>query len=142
MERQRRQNHGQQRKRSRCVKLERNWGTIRGHDTVLVKWKILIRPKVVAFSVVYYSVQRIDENGYSDLVLFQNAAGYGHPFTMKACWRILKNHEAWTEVEMPSYQQPDEHEIYDGYLTEKEQQLLLDEETLRETLEEEAKAEK
>nr|GEW25764.1 hypothetical protein [Tanacetum cinerariifolium] len=37
----------------------------------------------------------------------------------------------------------DEHEIYDRYLTEKEQQqLLLDEETLRETLEEEANPEK
>ncbi|GJY43977.1 hypothetical protein Tco_0432190 [Tanacetum coccineum] len=42
----------------------------------------------------------------------------------------------------------DEHEIddeylTDGYLTEKEQQqLLLDEETLRETLEEQARAEK
>ncbi|GKC16986.1 hypothetical protein Tco_1013768 [Tanacetum coccineum] len=42
----------------------------------------------------------------------------------------------------------DEHEIgdeylTDGYLTEKEQQqLLLDEESLRETLEEEARAEK
>ncbi|GKG20091.1 hypothetical protein Tco_0379892, partial [Tanacetum coccineum] len=33
----------------------------------------------------------------------------------------------------------DEHEICDGYLNEKEQQqLLLDEEALRETLEEEA----
>ncbi|GJY35180.1 hypothetical protein Tco_0420558 [Tanacetum coccineum] len=37
----------------------------------------------------------------------------------------------------------DEHEICDGYLTEKEQQqLLVDEEALRETLEEEAKAKK
>ncbi|GKC08157.1 hypothetical protein Tco_0999767 [Tanacetum coccineum] len=36
------------------------------------------------------SVQRMDENGSSDLVLFQNAlaefeTGYGHPFTMEAC---------------------------------------------------------
>ncbi|GKD19546.1 hypothetical protein Tco_1208704 [Tanacetum coccineum] len=37
----------------------------------------------------------------------------------------------------------DEHEIYDGYLTEKkQQQLLLDEEALRETLEKEAGAAK
>ncbi|GJY44909.1 hypothetical protein Tco_0433122 [Tanacetum coccineum] len=126
------------------------------------------------------SVQQMDENGSSDLVLFQNAlaefeTGYGHPFTMETCWRILKNHEAWTEVEMPSFNQrpmdkkttqsnpptpekplmppissfptieksADEHEICDGYLNEKEQQqLLLDEEALRETLEEEARAEK
>ncbi|GKB56586.1 hypothetical protein Tco_0912772 [Tanacetum coccineum] len=36
----------------------------------------------------------------------------------------------------------DEHEIGDEYLTKKEKQLLLDEETLRETLEEEARAKK
>ncbi|GKA85741.1 hypothetical protein Tco_0807395 [Tanacetum coccineum] len=53
-------------------------------------------------------VQRMDENGSSDLVLFQNAlaefeTGYGHPFTMKACWRILKNHAALTEIEVPSF---------------------------------------
>ncbi|GJR86756.1 hypothetical protein Tco_0210767 [Tanacetum coccineum] len=37
----------------------------------------------------------------------------------------------------------DEHEICDGYFTKKEQhQLLLDEEALRETLEEEARAKK
>ncbi|GJX57411.1 UBN2 domain-containing protein [Tanacetum coccineum] len=84
-------------------------GTIRGYDTVVVKWKNLIRPKVDAFSVVYDSVQRMDENRSSDLVLFQNVlaefqTGYGHPFTMEACWRILKNHAAWTEIEVPTYQ--------------------------------------
>ncbi|GJR38792.1 hypothetical protein Tco_1214476 [Tanacetum coccineum] len=122
----------------------------------------------------------MDENGPSDLVLFQNAlaefeTGYGHLFTMEACWRILKNYEAWTEVEMPSFNQrpidkkttqsnpptpekslmppissfptieesADEHETCDEYLIEKEQrQLLLDEEALRETLEEEARAKK
>ncbi|GJZ48151.1 hypothetical protein Tco_0601983 [Tanacetum coccineum] len=81
------------------------------------------------------SVQRMDENGSSGLVLFQNVlaefeTGYIHPFTMEACWRILKNHEAWTEVEMPSFNQ------------RQQQQLLLDEEALRETLEEEVSAEK
>ncbi|GKC06646.1 hypothetical protein Tco_0998256 [Tanacetum coccineum] len=55
------------------------------------------------------SVQRMDENGSSDLVLFQNAlaefqTGCGPPFTVEACWRILKNHAAWTEIEMPTYQ--------------------------------------
>ncbi|GJW28761.1 hypothetical protein Tco_0045636 [Tanacetum coccineum] len=47
-------------------------GTIREYDAIVSKWKILIRPKVAAFSVVYDSVQRRDENGSSDLVLFQN----------------------------------------------------------------------
>ncbi|GKE94894.1 hypothetical protein Tco_1579749, partial [Tanacetum coccineum] len=46
-----------------------NWGegTIREYHTIVAKWKHLIRPKVVAFSV------RMDESGSSNLVLFQNA---------------------------------------------------------------------
>nr|GEV55646.1 hypothetical protein [Tanacetum cinerariifolium] len=65
-------------------------GTVRGYDAIISKWKNLIRLKVDAFSVVYVGVQRMDENGSSDLVLFQNALAeyqtrYGHPFTMEAC---------------------------------------------------------
>ena len=64
--------------------------SIRKYDTVVVKWKNSIRPKVAAFSVVYDSVQWMDESGSSNFVLFQNALtefenGYGHPFTMEAC---------------------------------------------------------
>nr|GEV39823.1 hypothetical protein [Tanacetum cinerariifolium] len=85
-------------------------GNIREYDAIVSIWKILIRPKVAAFSVVYDSVQQMDENGSSNLVLFQNALAefqtvYGHPFTMVACWRILKNHPTWTETEVPTYQQ-------------------------------------
>ncbi|GJY18184.1 hypothetical protein Tco_0389675 [Tanacetum coccineum] len=65
-------------------------GTIRGYDAIVSKWKNSILSKVAAFSVVYDGVQRMDENGSSDLVLFQNTLSeyqtrYGHPFTMKAC---------------------------------------------------------
>ncbi|GKC63525.1 hypothetical protein Tco_1096123 [Tanacetum coccineum] len=85
-------------------------GTIREYDAIVSKWKNSIRPKVAVFSVVYDGVQRMDENRSSDLVLFQNALAefqtvYGHPFTMVACWRILKNHPAWTEIEVSTYQQ-------------------------------------
>ncbi|GJX85695.1 hypothetical protein Tco_0336469 [Tanacetum coccineum] len=63
-------------------------GTIREYDAIVSKWKNSIRPKVAAFSVVYDGVQRMNENGYSDLVLFQNALAefqtvYGHPFTIR-----------------------------------------------------------
>ncbi|GKE81232.1 hypothetical protein Tco_1551232 [Tanacetum coccineum] len=112
-------------------------GTVRGYDAIVSKWKNSIHPKVAYFSVVYDSVRQMDENGSSDFVLFQNAlaefqTGYEQPFTMEACWRILKN-----------IQHADEHEIC-PYLTEKEyqQQLLLDEAAFKEHLEEEAKAEK
>ncbi|GJV08266.1 hypothetical protein Tco_1345922 [Tanacetum coccineum] len=47
--------------------------TIRGYDTIVAKWKHSIRPKIVAFSVVYDGVQRMDDSGSSNLVLFQNA---------------------------------------------------------------------
>nr|GEX01626.1 RNA-directed DNA polymerase, eukaryota, reverse transcriptase zinc-binding domain protein [Tanacetum cinerariifolium] len=68
-------------------------------------------------------------NGSSDLVLFQNAlaefqTGYEQPFTMKACWRILKDHPAWSEVEVPTYQRQEEAKaekerpIYDKELEE------------------------
>nr|GFA28316.1 hypothetical protein [Tanacetum cinerariifolium]GFA28810.1 hypothetical protein [Tanacetum cinerariifolium] len=84
-------------------------GTVRGYDAIVSKWKNSIRLIVAAFSVVYDGVQRMDENGSSDLVLFQNVLAeyqtrYGHPFTMEACWRILKNHPALSEVKVPTYQ--------------------------------------
>ncbi|GJZ74420.1 hypothetical protein Tco_0638566 [Tanacetum coccineum] len=89
---------------------------IRGYDTIVTKWKHSIRPKIVAFSVVYDSVQRMDESGSSNLALFQKALAefetqYGHPFTIEACWRILKNHAAWTEIEMPLFNQRRNNEV-------------------------------
>ncbi|GKA39593.1 hypothetical protein Tco_0732144 [Tanacetum coccineum] len=36
---------------------------------------------------------------------------YGHPFTMEACWRILKNHIACTENEMPSFNQRHNNDV-------------------------------
>ncbi|GJZ12334.1 hypothetical protein Tco_0547564, partial [Tanacetum coccineum] len=66
-----------------------------------------IRPKVAAFSVVYDGVQRMDENWSSDLVLFQNALAefqtvYRRPFTMVACWRILKNSFLGQKLKVPT----------------------------------------
>ncbi|GJV28818.1 hypothetical protein Tco_1385266 [Tanacetum coccineum] len=81
-------------------------GTIRGYDPIVTKWKHSIRPKIAAFSAVYDSVQWMDESESSNLALFQKALAefetqYGHLFTMTACWRILKNHPALSEIEMP-----------------------------------------
>ncbi|GJX36962.1 hypothetical protein Tco_0250265 [Tanacetum coccineum] len=44
-------------------------GTIREYDVIVSKWKNLICLKVVAFSVVYDGVQRIDENMSSNFVV-------------------------------------------------------------------------
>ncbi|GJW39597.1 hypothetical protein Tco_0065442 [Tanacetum coccineum] len=53
--------------------LRKKWGTIQGYDTIVVKWKHSIRPKIVAFIVVYDSVQRMDESGSSNIALFQKS---------------------------------------------------------------------
>ncbi|GJZ26737.1 hypothetical protein Tco_0570990 [Tanacetum coccineum] len=95
---------------------KRNEGTIRGYDTMVVKWKHSIRPKIAAFSVVCDSVQRMDESGSSNLALFQKALAkfetqYGHLFTMEACRRILKNHPAWTVIEMSSFNRRHNSEV-------------------------------
>ncbi|GJU03459.1 hypothetical protein Tco_1113797 [Tanacetum coccineum] len=81
---------------------------IRRYDAVALKWKQSLRPKIAKFSVVYERVKQRDENGSSDLVVFQNALAkyetqYGQAFTLEPCWRILKNCPVWTELEMPSF---------------------------------------
>ncbi|GKD17563.1 hypothetical protein Tco_1206721 [Tanacetum coccineum] len=63
---------------------------IRGYDAIITKWKNSIRPKIVAFSVVYDSVQRIDESGSCDNAVFQKPLGefetqYGYAFILQAC---------------------------------------------------------
>ncbi|GKB74462.1 hypothetical protein Tco_0935874 [Tanacetum coccineum] len=108
-------------------------GTIRGNDAIVSKWKNSILPKVAAFSVVYDGVQRMDENGSSDLVLFQNALAeyqtrYRHPFTMEACWRIWKNHPAWTTIEVPTYQDPAFKENLEEEAKAKKEQAIYDKE--------------
>ncbi|GKC32299.1 hypothetical protein Tco_1039593 [Tanacetum coccineum] len=63
-------------------------GIIRGYDAIVTKWKHSIRPKIVAFSIVYDSVQQMDESGSSNLALFEKALAefetqYLHPFTRR-----------------------------------------------------------
>ncbi|GKF07666.1 hypothetical protein Tco_0041890 [Tanacetum coccineum] len=69
---------------------------IRRYDAIALKWKKLIRYKIVSFTAVYERVKQMDENGSSDLVVFQKALAkyetqYGQAFTLEPCWRILKN---------------------------------------------------
>ncbi|GJY27127.1 hypothetical protein Tco_0401853 [Tanacetum coccineum] len=83
---------------------------IRGHDAIITKWKNSMRLKIATFSVVYDSVQRMDGSGSYNLAMFQKALAklkkqYGHAFTLEACWRILKNHAAWTEIEISLFNQ-------------------------------------
>ncbi|GJS49248.1 hypothetical protein Tco_0599369 [Tanacetum coccineum] len=69
-------------------------GTIRGYDAIVSKWKNSIRPKVACFSVVYDSVRRMDKNGSSDLVLFQNAlANFKRGMDNLSQWRRVGEFE-------------------------------------------------
>ncbi|GKA45689.1 hypothetical protein Tco_0738485, partial [Tanacetum coccineum] len=79
---------------------------IRGLDAIIMKWKRTIRLKIVAFSAVYDNVQRMNENESCNLTVFQKAlveyeTQYEHDFTLKSCGKILKDHAAWREIEMP-----------------------------------------
>ncbi|GJV36215.1 hypothetical protein Tco_1408692 [Tanacetum coccineum] len=81
---------------------------IRRYDVVALKWKQSLRPKIAKFIAVYERAKQRDENGSSDLVVFQNALAeyetqYGQAFTLEPCWKILKNCPVWTELEMPSF---------------------------------------
>ncbi|GJX50458.1 hypothetical protein Tco_0277303 [Tanacetum coccineum] len=81
---------------------------IRRYDAVTLKWKQSFRPKIAKFTAVYGRVKQRDENGSSNLVVFQNALAeyetqYGQAFTLEPCWRILKNCPVWTELEMHSF---------------------------------------
>nr|GEV45680.1 hypothetical protein [Tanacetum cinerariifolium] len=89
---------------------------IRGYDVVIIQWKCTIRPKIAAFSVVYDNVQRMNENESCKLTVFQRALAeyemqYRHDFTLEACWRILKDHVVWTEIEMPLFNPKHNNEV-------------------------------
>nr|GEW05511.1 zinc finger, CCHC-type [Tanacetum cinerariifolium] len=46
---------------------------IRGYDAIMMKWKLTICHKIVAFSVVYDNVKRMNENESYNLNVFQRA---------------------------------------------------------------------
>nr|GEW60458.1 putative reverse transcriptase domain-containing protein [Tanacetum cinerariifolium] len=90
---------------------------IRGYDAIIMKWKRTIRPKIDAFSAVCDNVQRMNENESCNLTVFQKALAeyethYGYNFTLEACWRILKDYAAWTDIEMLLFNQQHNNEFY------------------------------
>nr|GFA30596.1 hypothetical protein [Tanacetum cinerariifolium] len=51
-------------------------GTIPGYDAIVTKWKHSIRPKIIRFSVVYDSVQQMDESGSSNLAFYKKVSEF------------------------------------------------------------------
>nr|GEU39715.1 hypothetical protein [Tanacetum cinerariifolium] len=79
-------------------------GTIRGYDAILgQKLKC--------------------QHTRSQNALAEFQTGYEQPYTMEACWRILKNHPAWSEVEVPTYQRPFKEHLEEEAKAEKERAI-------------------
>nr|GEU41827.1 hypothetical protein [Tanacetum cinerariifolium] len=78
---------------------------------------------VAAFSVVYDSVQWMDKNGSSDLVLFQNALAEFETMDKKTTKSNPPTPEKPPMTLISSFstiaESTDDHEICDGYLIEK-----------------------
>ncbi|GJV44317.1 hypothetical protein Tco_1428853 [Tanacetum coccineum] len=84
--------------------------------------------------------KQIEEDKVRQLVIMNLAVEYDNASIAKD--ELRNAYEKCNDIPQEKQESVYEHEIGDEYLTEKEHQLLLDEETLRETLEEEARAEK
>ncbi|GJW24208.1 glutathione S-transferase T3-like protein [Tanacetum coccineum] len=83
-------------------------GLNRGYDAILKKWKNRVHPRIGAFCTIFDNVQRRNESGSCDLTVYQKvcveyAAEYDHDFLLEPCWKILNNHSAWKQVEMPLF---------------------------------------
>ncbi|GJT31509.1 hypothetical protein Tco_0921928 [Tanacetum coccineum] len=79
---------------------------IRRYDAITSKWKNRVPPIIGAFCAIIDNVERRNDSGSCDITVFQKAlaeyeAQYDHDFTLESYWRILKDHAAWKEVEMP-----------------------------------------
>ena len=66
------------------------------------------RPRIGVFCAIVDNVERRNENGSSDLLVYQQACAeyevqYKLPFMLDSCWQILKDQFAWKDVEMPSF---------------------------------------
>ncbi|GJX86282.1 hypothetical protein Tco_0337056, partial [Tanacetum coccineum] len=89
---------------------ERGTGSARGYDSILSKWKDRVRPRIGQFCAIINNIEQNHESGSSDLNVYQKACAkyklmYSHDFTLEACWNILKDHQGWLDIDMPSFYQ-------------------------------------
>nr|GEU71821.1 hypothetical protein [Tanacetum cinerariifolium] len=87
---------------------EKEMRSNREYDSILNKWKNRVRSRIGAFCAISDNVQRRNESGSCDLTVYQKACveyavEYDHDFSLEPCWKILKDHSAWKQVEMPSF---------------------------------------
>ncbi|GKF02630.1 glutathione S-transferase T3-like protein, partial [Tanacetum coccineum] len=78
------------------------------YNAITSKWKNRVRLIIGSFCAIIDNVERRNESGSSNLTVYQKAlveyeTQYDHPFTLESCWKILKDHAAWKEVEMLNF---------------------------------------
>ncbi|GKC64290.1 RNA-directed DNA polymerase, eukaryota [Tanacetum coccineum] len=87
---------------------EKETGLTRGYDSILSKWKNRVRPRIGAFCAIINNVKDNHESGSNDLDMFQKVCAeykiiYRQDFTLEHCYNILKDHQGWLDIEMPSF---------------------------------------
>ncbi|GJT16957.1 probable protein S-acyltransferase 17, partial [Tanacetum coccineum] len=83
-------------------------GSSRGYDSILSKWKNRVRLRIGAFCAIINNVKDNHESGSNDLDMFQKVCAeykiiYRQDFTLEHCYNILKDHQGWLDIEMPSF---------------------------------------
>ncbi|GJY60413.1 hypothetical protein Tco_0461070 [Tanacetum coccineum] len=85
-------------------------GSSRGYDSIVSKWKNMVRPRIDAFCAIIKNIEAKHESGTNDLDVYHKACAeykiiYKGDFTLEHCYNILKDHLGWKDVEMPYFYQ-------------------------------------
>ena len=72
----------------------------RSYDSITTKWKTRIHSRVAKFCVIMSKSKDSHGSGENDAEDYSKSLReyrllYGHEFTLKECWEILRGHNAW-----------------------------------------------
>ncbi|GJU68395.1 protein kinase-like domain, concanavalin A-like lectin/glucanase domain protein [Tanacetum coccineum] len=87
---------------------EKETGSTRGYDSIVSKWKNMVRHKTGAFCAIIKNIEANHESYTNDLDVYQKACAefkmiYKGDFNLEHCYNILKDHPGWTDIEMPHF---------------------------------------
>ncbi|GKC14660.1 hypothetical protein Tco_1011442 [Tanacetum coccineum] len=87
---------------------EKETGSTRGYDSIVSKWKNRVHPRIGAFCSIIHNVEANHESGTNDLDVYHKACAeykmiYKQDFTLENCYNVLKDHQGWLDVEMPTF---------------------------------------
>ncbi|GJS73399.1 retrotransposon protein, putative, ty3-gypsy subclass [Tanacetum coccineum] len=87
---------------------ENETGSSRGYDSIVCKWKNRVRPRIAAFCAIIHNVKENHESSANDLDVYHKACAeykmiYKQDFMLEHCYNVLKDHQGWLDVEMPSF---------------------------------------